>query len=957
MPAYVSTVDSGNLAGALLTLSIGIRELAPDLSARAVALFDAMDFRFLFDTKRQLFAIGYRLADADGPGRLDASRYDLLASEARLASFLAIARGDVPEMHWFRLGRAVTSVRGAPVLLSWSGTLFEYLMPLLVMRSYPDTLLDDSCRAVVRRQVDYGVACGVPWGVSESAYNLVDRHGTYQYKAFGIPGLGMKRDLEKELVVAPYASALAVTIDPAAVAANLRRLADIGLDGEFGMFDAIDYTRRIVDPVEHGDEEPPDQLQRGVVVPTYFAHHAGMTLVALTNAITGGKMVERFHAEPRVQATELLLQERVPRNVATIEPRPTETRVLAPVASIPKRLFRSPHTLSPHTQFLSNGHYVTSVTNAGGGASTWRGLPVTRWRRDATRDADGQFIYLRDVRSNAVWSATYAPTRREPGEYAVTFSSDRATFVRRDDDISTQLDIAVSTEDDVEVRRLTIRNHGPRMREIDVTSYAELVLASAASDLAHPAFGKLFIETEHLADAAALLCHRRSRSHDEMPAWGFHVLSLDGRPQGPLEWESDRARFLGRGGSVARPAALDGRALSGTTGFVLDPIFSLRQRVRIAPGATVRLCFATGMASDRETVEALARKYHAASAASRTFALATTHAESGLRHLGVSADRAVLFDRLASRVLGTDASLRAPAETLASNELGQSALWPHAISGDLPIVLVCVVSDEDVALVRQVLQAQDYWRLKGLSADVVVVNEHPVGYLDEIQSQLTALLEDGPWSAWQHRPGGAYLLRADRMGREERVLLETAARAVLRGFGDLRTHLDRPEPLRLAPRRFAPPQPPRRVDRVEESAAPALTFDNGLGGFLNGGREYAISLDAGVQTPMPWVNVIANPAFGTIITESGAAHTWSGNSRENRLTPFANDPVGDPTAEAIFIRDEDTGEFWSPTPVPSRAPPRAAPAWYATAPGSRASHGSATTSDTTWRCSSTATTR
>ena len=916
LPAYVSTVDSGNLAGALLTLSVGLRDIAPSLAARATALFDAMNFRFLFDPKRQLFAIGYRLADAEGPARLDPAYYDLLASEARLASFIAIAKGDVPEMHWFHLGRSITSVRGAPVLLSWSATLFEYLMPLLVMRSYPNTLLDESCQTVVRRQMDYAAAGGVPWGISECAYNLVDRHGNYQYKAFGIPGLGLKRGLGDEVVVAPYATALAVMIDPAASTANLRRLAALGAEGEYGFFDAIDFTHRGPEDVAHSGH---DGTASGVVVPTYMAHHAGMTLVALTNALLGDRMIERFHAEPRVQATELLLQERVPREAPTIEPRPLdEMRVAgAPVASMPVRRYRSPHTVFPHTQFLSNGNYVTSVTNAGGGTSVWRGLPVTRWRRDATRDADGQFIYLRDVRGGAVWSATYQPTRREPDDYAVTLSADRATFRRRDDDLSTQLDIAVSPEDDVEVRRIAVRNHGTRIRELDVTSYAEIVLTSAGNDLAHPAFGKLFIETEYLPDSAALLCHRRPRDSRDVAAWAFHALSLQGRPQGPVEWETDRARFLGRGRSPGDPVALDGRALSGTTGLVLDPIVSLRQRIRIPPGATVRLCFATGMAADRGTAEALARKYHDPSSTTRTFALAMTHAQSGLRHLGISTDDAVLFERLASRVLGTNGSLRASADTIASNELGQPGLWPHAISGDLPIMLVRVLGDQDLPLVRQVLQAQEYWRLKGLSADVVIVNEHPVSYLDEMQAQLTAVLEDGPWSTWQHRPGGAFLLRADRMGRAERVLLEAVAGAILRGDrGDLRSQLDVPDTLHATTTALVPVSPPRGDTATTDVATPSMTLRNGLGGFTDDGRAYAIVLNGTRETPMPWTNVIANPQFGTVVTASGSAHTWSGNSRENRLTPFANDPVSDPTAEALFVRDDETGESWTPTPGP-----------------------------------------
>jgi cyclic beta-1,2-glucan synthetase len=562
---------------------------------------------------------------------------------------------------------------------------------------------------------------------------------------------------------------------------------------------------------------------------------------------------------------------------------------------------------------------VTAVTNAGGGGSAYRGMTVTRWRRDVTRDADGVFIYLRDVRTGSVWSPTYQPSRQEPDEYGVTFSADRASFRRRDGDISTELDIAVSAEDDVEVRRLVVRNRGTSIRELEITSYAEIVLTSAAADLAHPAFGKLFIETEYLPASAALLCHRRPREAHEPSPWAFHTLSLEGRAQGAVEWETDRARFLGRGRTLADPLALDGRALSGTTGIVLDPIVSLRQRIRISPGAAIRLSFATGTAADRDTADALAQKYHDPTSTSRTFALALTHVQSGLRHLGVSADEAVLFERLASRVLGTDNSLGGRAATMAANELGQPGLWPHGISGDLPIVLVRVDGGDEVPLVRQVLQAQEYWRLKGLSADVVILNEHPVGYLDEMQAQLTALLDDGPWSMSKHRPGGAYVLRADRMGHAERTLLETVARAILRGErGDLRSHLDRLYPVELPVPALSAKATDRlpSVEPVGVSDRPEMTLFNGIGGFTDGGREYAIVVDGSGETPMPWTNVIANPRFGTVITASGAAHTWSANSRENRLTPFANDSTGDPTAEALFIRDDDSGESWSPTPGP-----------------------------------------
>ncbi len=919
-PRYVSSVDSGNLAGALMALSEGLREKGlEDLARRAASFADGMDFRFLYDPQRRILSIGYRLADAEGPGRLDNSYYDLLASEARLTSFIAIARGELPEAHWFHLGRLATSVDGTPTLLSWSGTAFEYLMPLLVMKSYPETLLDQTCRMAVRRQAAYGRERGVPWGMSESAYNLVDRYGNYQYKAFGVPGLGLKRGLADEVVVAPYATALAAMVDPALAARNLRRLAAEGRVGAYGYYEAIDYTHATAGELPAAGAAAP---AGGTVVRAFMAHHQGMTLVALANVLLGDPMVKRFHADPRVQATELLLQERTPRLAPITQPRPVEeTRAATPAAAQAVRRFRSPHTLWPHAQFLSNGSYTTVVTNAGGGASFCRGRVVTRHRDDATRDTGSQFVYLRDVRSGAVWSATHHPVGREAEDYRATFLPEKATFSRRDEGIATVLDIAVSTEDDVEVRRLSLTNHSDRPREIEVTSYAEIVLAPAADDLAHPAFGKLFVETEYLAERTALLCRRRPRAPEEEALFAVHVLSLEGRTQGPLEWETDRARFLGRGRATDDPQALDGRALSGTTGVVLDPVVSLRQRVRLAPGGFVRLSFATGMAGSRETALALAQKYHEAGSAARTFALAFAHAQSARHHLGITSEEALRFERLASRVLYADRSLRAAPEVLARSALGQEGLWPHSISGDLPILLVRVVEEDDLPLVREVLQAQEYWRLKGLRADVVILNEHPVSYLDEMHGQLTALLDNGPWRAWNHQKGGAYLLRGDRMGEAERALLAAVARAVLSGDrGDLSAQLEHayahwpePEPPDLVPSREPATTEAAEATGMEE---PPLVLANGRGGFADEGRDYVVRLDGRAETPLPWANVMANPAFGTVVTASGSACTWAGNSRENRLTPFANDPVSDPTAEALFVRDDETGETWCPTPGP-----------------------------------------
>ena len=934
-PRYVSTVDSANLAGSLMTLAAGLRrprsaasggstqewwgERGAALAGRAEAFAEEMDFRFLYDKDRRIFSIGYRLADLEGPGRLDSSYYDLLASEARLASFVAIAKGDVPPEHWFQLGRALVSVSGAPTLVSWSGSMFEYLMPLIFMRNYPDTLLQRTSESAVHAQIHYARLRGVPWGISESAYNQVDRNGNYQYKAFGVPELGLKRGLSEELVVAPYATALAAMVDPVQAAHNLRRLAREGAEGDFGFYEAIDYTPRDVE----NDEKSERAEGQPAVVEAYFAHHQGMSLIALANALLDRPMVAHFHSEARIQATELLLQERVPRFVSVTRPRPIEmTRLAPPVLPLPPRRFRTPHTRHPHAAFLSNGHYVSVVTNAGGGGSSCKGLAVTRRRQDPTADPGGQYLYLRDVRSGAVWSATYQPIRREPDEYRSTLLPDRVVIEQRLEEIQSKLEIAVSAEDDVEVRRLSLTNRSEYLREIEITSYAEVVLAPQAEDLAHPVFGKLFLETECRAETASLLCTRRARSPEDPGACAIHVLGVEGRAQSAVEWETDRARFLGRGRGPDAPVALDGRPLSGTVGATLDPVLSLRQRVRLAPGGFARLAFATGMASDRDAAIALCMKYADPASASRTLALAATQLSISLRHLGIPIEEAQLYERLASRVFHNDRSLASAPGILERNVLGQSALWAHGVSGDYPILLVRVLEPDDLALVRQVLRAQDYWRLKGLIAETVILNEHPIGYRNEMHEQLNALLDGGPWGAWKDKPGGAFLLTGDGMGEAERVLLASVARAVLRGdAGSLEDQLNQPYaevvwPPSMVIQREGGAGP--ADEEIEEVEVPELTLWNGRGGFTPDGREYAIVLNGADQTPLPWANVLANPRFGSVVTAAGLSYTWAENSRENRLTPFANDPTTEETGEAIYVRDDESGVAWGATPGPMR---------------------------------------
>ena len=890
-----------------------IVERAERLASLADDLVEETEFDFLFDKERQLFSIGFNVSE----GRLDASYYDTLASEARLASFLAIATGKIDQAHWFKLGRSLTPSGRSRALLSWSASMFEYLMPLLVMRTYPGTLLHETYEAIVRRQLQYGERRGVPWGISESAYYAQDLDGNYQYRAFGVPGLGLKRGLADDLVIASYASFLAAPLAPEAVLANVEQLRAAGLEGQYGFYEAMDYT---IDRL-------PKQHAGGMAVRTYMAHHQGMSLVAIDNAINAWPMQNRFHADPRVQAAELLLHERIPHLVPLTNP-PLEKAEHVPATrrlpSLHVRRYVTPHTLSPRTHFLSNGSYTVMVTNAGGGYSRRQNLALTRWREDITGDGWGAFIYVRDLDSREVWSTTFQPTEREPDEYEVTFAPDRATWRRVDGTIETRTEIVVSPEDDVELRRVSLTNHGREARSFDLTSYAEVVLAPGDADLSHPAFSNLFIETIAVPERDALMCLRRPRSGTDRPHL-IHVLSGRGRLSAATEYETDRGRFVGRGRGLDRPIALQTTArLANTTGPVLDPIASLRQSVRIPPGGTARIAFTTGCADTEEGARQLIEKYHDRRAVARALALASTHSQIELRHLGLTIDDTMTFQRLAGRLTYADPRLRS-VDAVRRNTRGQAELWKYGISGDVPILLVHVKEAGEVELLRDLLKAHEYLRRKGLAFDLVVLNDHASSYLQDLQNTLLQMVESSPEQGWVDRPGGVFLRRADLMPSEDRTLLEAVARAVMDGGdGGLRDQLKRPQ-IPFGPERGMIPELATQALVGRESAArspvpPAgLEMDNGAGGFADDGREYVISVDdaAGTLPPRPWSNVVAHPTFGFVATELSPGCTWSRNSHDNRLTPWRNDPVSDPPGEAIFIRDEETGGFWSATPLPA----------------------------------------
>lgn len=919
----ISPELKGILQCALLKIQ-GYQQETVDLQQRLEKMAMSTDFSPLFDETRQLFSIGYRV----GESTLDKSYYDLLASEARQASFIAISKGDVNHNHWFKLGRSLTLVKGKRSLVSWSGTMFEFLMPLLIMKNYQETLLDETYRSVVEVQRQYGAEHNMPWGVSESGFYAFDPQLNYQYKAFGVPGLGLKRGLIQDLVIAPYASFLSLMVAPSEALSNISTMERMGFAGRYGLYEAADFT--------------PERIPSGrpfMLIQSFMAHHQGMSFLALDNVLHENIMPERFHSEAMIQATELLLQERLP-EFTPAKP-PIEEEHVVTEGQV-KRLdqennqfiiIETAKSPIPITHSISNGQYSVMLTNAGSGFSRFQEINLSRWREDVTQDAWGMYFYIQNLNSGDFWSATHHPCRNSGEDYRVTYAPDKVEFSRKDGNITTHTEVVVSPEDQAEMRRISLTNHSKYDRTVEVTSYFEVVLARLNEDLAHPAFGNLFIQTEF--EHEALLASRRPRSEKQARLWLMHTVATEGEKVGSLQYETDRSRFIGRGRSLTKPQALDANhPLSNTVGAVLDPIMGLRQRVRIPPGQTVRVSFSIGYADNRDEIIRIAEKYKDPLSVNRAFELAWTHSKMELRHLNLSAAQANEGLSLGGHLLYLSPCRSDVAEYIKNNTKGQSSLWPYAISGDLPIVLVRVKNSENLDLVRRLLTIHEYWRLKGLFADLVVLNEDESGYLQAFQDNLRDLVSMGHARDLLNRSGGVFLLQKDHVLPEDVNLLCAVARMTFNGESgscSIQVRKKRKwmngtlEQLEEDKQEQVPIESNVAQERVNDFREEALErtlgqlqFANGYGGFSEDGKEYIIHLQDGMNTPLPWINVIANSKFGFQVSEVGAGYTWSLNSREYKLTPWFNDPILDPVGEALYLRDEQSGEAWSVTASPIR---------------------------------------
>jgi cyclic beta-1,2-glucan synthetase len=910
LTAVNESSDFSDLIRALMQAKIAAETFLQETSETCYVLdklFSEMNFSFLLDKNSSVFSIGYKVNEK----KLDLGTYDLLASECRLASFLAIAKGDVTQEHWFRLGRQLVPLKNGRALISWTASMFEYLMPLLVMRDYENTLLDETMHSVVERQIAYGAEQNVPWGISEAGYHARDLQLNYQYGPFGIPGLGLKRGLSHDLVISPYSTVLAAMVNPSAAILNLKRFAKDSLLRQYGFYEAIDYTAARV-PVN----------EKFSVIKSFMAHHQGMSLVSINNVIHDKVMQNRFHNDSRVQATRLLLQEKIPRNVVPVLPKAAEIELEKeefPYTDSFIRTYGIPSGSAPLIQMLSNRHYSIMISTAGGGYSKCDSLAVSRWKEDVTRDNWGNFIFIKDVASKKIWSTTYLPNLTPPSSYDVTFGEDKVEFTRRDSEITTYTQILVAPEDNVEIRHVTLTNHSEEAKTIELTSYLEPIVAPLANDVAHPAFSKLFIQTEFLASKNALLARRRKRSDHERESLALHVVVSDCETTTDVQYETDRLQFIGRGRSLDNALAFsEGSNLSNTSGATLDPVLSLRIKVVVPANGKAQVAFTTGLASSREEALSLADRYHDIHSFDRESKLAWTKAQVDMRHLNVDSETAVLYQRLAERILYSDPSLRQPAHQLAANTNIQSSLWPAGISGDIPIVAVKVNNTKDLAVARKLLRCHEYLRLKGLVYDFVILNENKATYYQELQEEIQQLIRSTGSQEWLHKRGGIFVIRTDITPERDIANIQAVARILISADQPLEEQINRKTIEEKYPARLNV-SASEKADPTIPTPLPELEFFNGTGGFGKNGREYTIHLTDGKWTPAPWINVVGNRlGFGFQISESGSGYTWAENSQTNRLTPWSNDAVSDPSGEIIYLRDDETGTIWSATPLPIR---------------------------------------
>ena len=864
-------------------------------------IINNMEFKHLYDDKRNLFSIGYDVEKE----RITNSYYDLLASEARIASYWAIVLGQVPVRHWYKLGRSLTKIDGSRALVSWSGTMFEYFMPALILKNYRGTLFNETYNAVVKSQKLYGSRLNIPWGISESGFFSFDFNLNYQYKAFGIPDLGLKRGLIEDIVISPYSTFLALKEDPVGSIENIKNLISYDMEAKYGFYESLDFT--------------PNRLRKGMdkeIVKSYMAHHLGMSILALDNFLNEDAMIRRFHSHPIVKAGEFMLQERIPvRSIITKEYKEwlEEKDGFSKDYVEPVRSYESPNLVPPPCHLLSNGSYSLLVNTKGGGFSKYNDILINRWRNDYLGEEYGNFIFIKNMGTGRIWSATHSILEQEPDGYRVSFLSSGAEFLRKDDEINSNMELFVSPEDNVEIRRLKVENHGIEDVIFEITSYFELSLISMQDDIAHKVFCNLFIRTGFLPEYESIIAMRRPREQHEGERYAFHSAIYEEDTIGPIQYETSRENFIGRGRDIRNPVLLN-QPLTNTVGIVLDPCMSIRKRIKVLAGNTATISFVTGYGSTEQEIRDLCGKYNEISSIRRAYELSITRSQVESAYLSLSAKEIVSFDNMISHLIYKSPSKKQYEELIKRNKKGQSSLWAYGISGDYPIILITVRQEQDIQIIKQGLKAYEYLNIKGLKVDLVILNEDESSYLQPLRTMINEIVEKSSGRYLLSKEKGIYIRNLSNMPYDDVLLLYASASVVLKGGGG--PFNKQLENIKLRFNKTVKSKKKEFIAKIGDLNEGNLLFYNGYGGFNLEGNEYIITLPSDINTPAPWINIISNINSGFMISESGAGSTWSENSRENKLTPWSNDPVIDDISEIVYLKDLDEGNIWTITRKP-----------------------------------------
>jgi len=904
IPRYISTVDSGNFIGYVYIVKQFLEEVKQEQQKNNIEYLDNLikqtDFKTLYDEEKRLFSIGYNIEE----NKLTDSYYDLLASEARQASLVAIAKKDVSPKHWYNLSRTLTTLNGYKGLISWSGTAFEYLMPNINIKNYKGSLLDESCNFMIMSQKEYARKLGIPWGFSETAFNVKDLNNNYQYKAIGIPWLGLKRGLEEDVVISTYASCMALSEIPKEVIDNLKELEKEQMYGKYGFYESVDYTLSRL-----------KRKERYAVVKTYMAHHQALILLSINNLFNEKILQRRFHNNPEIEAVDILLQERMPESVIITKEqkeKPSKIKYID-YENYAQRVITKLDTIKLQAiNVRSNGKYTVVTNEHGRGYSKYKDILINRYKSTSDEE-QGIIFYIKNIKNKKIWSSKYAEYLSKPDKIEVTFTEDMDKITRIDGAIETTIKSTISSEKAVEIRNIKLKNTGLEDETLEITSLLEPVLSKDTQDYAHPAFNNLFLVYEYLEDTNTILVKRKDRSNSDKDIYMAVNFYTNNHTIGDLEYEVDKEKLYGRGNLEVPNMIKFSRPFSKKIDLSTDPIVAMKRTILIKPGASINLSLIIAISEDKHDVINTIKEYCNCENINRTFELSTARIEAENRYLGVNYRNILEYQKMLGYLLFTN-PLKQVENIEKEQKYSQSELWKYGISGDLPILFVKIASINDIYVLEDVLKAYEFYRAKNIEIDLIILNKEPNSYESYVKEEILNSILNKGLGYMQNIKGGIFILE----NIEDEELFDVRANLVIDAKnGTISRQLKDMEEEYIENQKDIGYEPQKiNIMQEEKISKPLdseeLKYYNEYGGFSKDGKEYLIRVNKENRVPTVWSNVLTNENFGTIVTESLGGFTWgNANSRLNRITSWSNNQIVDIPSEIIYMQDKENLKTWS----------------------------------------------